>query len=93
MRESPITCDTLLITDAGSGVKWRVPKPLVECSMRLLHNDLIASKDYGGLLGAIHADTNDVIISNIMLCSLAPLQLRPMKYHHKIMCGCAIGNT
>ena len=61
--------------------------------MRQLHNDIIASQDYGGLLGAIHADTNDVIISEIMLRSLAPLQLCPMKYHHKIMCGCAIGNT
>ena len=68
--ESPIARDTLLITDAESRVKRRVPKLLLECSMRQLHNELIASPDYGGLLGAIHADTNDVIISDTVLLSL-----------------------
>ena len=43
-----------------------------------LHNELIASLDDGGLVGARHAITNDVIISDTMHCSLAPLQLRPM---------------
>ena len=28
-----------------------------------------------------------------MLCSLAHPRLRPMTYHNKIMCGCAIYNT
>ena len=28
-----------------------------------------------------------------MLSSLAPPQLRPMTYNHKMMCGCAICNT
>ena len=93
MRESPIARDTLLITDAESGVKWRVPKILLECSMLQLHNELIASPDYGGLIGSRHADTNDVIISDTMLSYLAPPQLRPIIDHHKIMCGCAIWNT
>ena len=61
--------------------------------MRQLHNDLITSPYYGVLLGARHADTNDVIISDTMLRSLAPPQLRPMTNHHKIMCGCAICNA
>ena len=61
--------------------------------MRQLHNELIASPDDGGLLGSIHAETNDVIISDTMLCSLAPPQLRPMTDNQKIMCGCAIFNT
>ena len=49
VRESPITRDTLLITDAESGVKWRVTKLLLECFMKKLHNDIIASPDDGGL--------------------------------------------
>ena len=61
--------------------------------MQQLHNDLIDSPDDGGLLGARHADTNDVIISDTMIRSLAPPQLRPITDHHKRMCGCANCNT
>ena len=61
--------------------------------MRQLHNKLIASPDYEGLIGAIHADTNDVIISDTMIFSLAPPQLLPMIDHQKMICGCAICNT
>ena len=93
MRESPIARDTLLITDAEYGVKQRVPKILLECSMRQLHNELIASPYDGVLLGARHTNTNVVIISDTMLCSLAPHQLRPMADNQKMMCGCAICNT
>ena len=38
VRESPIARDTLIITDAESGVKRIVLKLLPECSMRQLHN-------------------------------------------------------
>ena len=93
VRQSPITRDTLLITDVDTKVKCRLPKILLECSMRQLHNEIIASPDDGGLLGAIHAKTNDVIISDTMIRSLAPPQLRPMIDNHKMMCGCAICNT
>ena len=72
VRQYPITCDTLLIADANSKVKRRVPKLLLECSMRQLHNDLRASPYYGGLLGARHSDKNGVIISDTMIRSLAP---------------------
>ena len=61
--------------------------------MRKLHNELIASPDDGGLVGARHAITNDVIISDTMLCSLAPPQLRTITDNHKMMCGCSICNT
>ena len=71
VSESPIERDNLLITDAEYGVKHRVPKILPEFSMRQFHNDIIASPYDGGLLGSIHADTNDVIISDTMLSSLA----------------------
>ena len=70
-----------------------MPKFLLECSIRQLHNEIIASPDDGGLLGAGHAETNDVIISDTMLRSLAPPQLRPMTDNHNMMCGCAICNT
>ena len=92
MRQYPMTRDNLLIADAYFKGKNRVPKLLLECSMRKFHNELIASPDDGGLLGSIHAETNDVIISDTMLCSLAPPQLRPMIDTHKMMCGCAICN-
>ena len=68
-------------------------KLLLECSMQQLHNDLIVSPEFVGLLGARHANPNDVIISDTMLCALAPPQLRPMIDHHKMMGGCAICNT
>ena len=93
VRQSPISRDTLLIVDAYTKVKRRVPKILLECYMRQLHNELITSPDVGGLLGARHAEKNDVIISDTMLWSLAPPQLRPMKDNHKMMYGCAILNT
>ena len=55
MRQSPITSDTLLISDADTKVKRRVPKLLLECSMRQFHNELIALPDDGGLVGARNA--------------------------------------
>ena len=78
VRESPITRDTLLIVDADTKEKRRVPKLLLECSMRQLHNEIIASPDDVVLVGARHAITNDVIISDTMIRSLAPPQLRTM---------------
>ena len=93
VRESPITRDTLLIADADTKEKRRLPKLLLECSMRQLHNEIIASPGDGGLVGARNAIANDLIINDTMLRSLAPPQLRPMTYNHKMMCGCAICNT
>ena len=58
-----------------------------------MHNDLIDSPEDVGLLGGRHANKNDVIISDTMLCSLSPTQLRPMTDYQKMMWGCAICNT
>ena len=93
VRKYPISRDTLIIIDAESGVKRRGPKLLLECSMRKLHNEIINSPYGGGLLGARLADTNDVIISDTMIRSLSPPQLRPLTYNHTIMCGCEICNN
>ena len=87
LRQSPITRDTLLIVDKDTKVKHRVPKRLLGCSIRQLHNELIVSPDDVGLVGSRHAITNDVIISDTMLHSLAPPQLRPMIDNHKMMCS------
>ena len=93
VHQSPITHDNLLIADADTKEKCRVPKLLLECSIRQLQNELIASPDDGGLVGARHAITNDVIISDTMLCSLAPPHLRPITDNQKMMYDCAICNT
>ena len=55
----------------------------MKCSMKQLHNEIIASPDYGGLVGSRHTDTNDVIISGTFICSLAPPQLCPMTDNEK----------
>ena len=93
VHESPISRYTLIMIDVESRVKRRVPKLLRECSMQMLHNELITSQDDWGLLRAIHADKNDDIISDTMLSSLEPPQLLPMTDNHKMMCGCVICNT
>eukprot|EP00978_Attheya_sp_CCMP212_P025069 scaffold79890_cov67-Attheya_sp.AAC.1 len=93
VRQSPITRDTLIIKDVDTGVKRSVPKLLLECSTRQLHNEMIAPPDQGGLQGARHHTSNDVIISDTMLRSLVPPELRPMTDRHKIMCGCTICYT
>ena len=92
VREYPMAHDTLLTTFAESIVNREFQYSL-EFSMQQLHNELIASTYDGGLLGAIHANTNDVIISDTIFYSLARPQLRPMTYNHKMMCGCAVCNT
>ena len=61
--------------------------------MQQLHNELIASPYDGGLLGCRHAETNDVIISDTVICSLEPPQILLMIDNHRMMCGCAICNT
>ena len=61
--------------------------------MQQLHDDIIASPDDGGLFGARHSITSDVIIINTVLRSLAPSKLLPMKNNHKMMCVCAICNS
>ena len=61
--------------------------------MRQLHNEIIASPDDGGLVGSRHAITSHVIISDTMLQSSAPPQLRPMTDNHKMVSGCASVRT
>ena len=61
--------------------------------MTSTHNEVIASPDNGGLLGVIHANTNDGTISDTMLRYIAPPKLHPIIDHRNMLCGCAICNT
>jgi hypothetical protein len=92
--QSPIVNDTLLIRNTETGDKQRVPKLLLECSMRQLHNELLAPPNDGGLVaGARDVLTKEAVISDTMLRSIAPPQLRQMSDRHKLMCGCEYCTT
>jgi hypothetical protein len=93
VRQSPIVNDSLLIKNNETGQKERVPKLLLECSMRQLHNELLASPQDGGLAGARDVVTKEAVISDTMLRSIAPPQLRQMSDRHKLMCGCEYCTT
>jgi hypothetical protein len=94
VRLLPIVNDTLLIKDTKTGVKHEVPKLLLECSIRQLHNDLLSPPNEGGLVGARDAFTNEAVItSDTMLQAIAPRELRQMSDRHKLMCGCEYCNT
>ena len=73
-------------------VKWSIKSCifLLELSIRQLHNKTLALPYYVGLIGSIHANKNDVIISEKYICAFAPPSLTPMTDDHKMMCGCAI---
>eukprot|EP00978_Attheya_sp_CCMP212_P034636 scaffold146167_cov65-Attheya_sp.AAC.1 len=93
IRESPIVRDTLLIAEDSDGVKTRVPKLLLECSVCELHNELISPTLEGGLEEAKDRVTGEVIISDTMVRSIMPAQIRRIQEHHKQMCGCDYCNT
>ena len=61
--------------------------------MQQFHNEIISSPDDGGLLGARHANRNDLIISYTMIHYLSPPQLCPITDNQKMMFSCAIYNT
>jgi hypothetical protein len=87
--QSPITNDTLLIVNQETGIMIRVPKLLIEISVRELHNDLLELPESGGLAEARDAE-GKVIISDSVLRCLLPPQLRKMTARHKQMCGCEV---
>ena len=64
-----------------------VPKLLSRMSVREIHNNLVSATIYGGLKEA--RDENDkIIISDSILRSLMPTQLKTMYLRYKVMCGC-----
>jgi len=86
--ESPIVNDTILIYNPLTGKKDKcVPKLLLMISVRELHNDLLKPVEEGGFEYAWTED-GKVLISDTMLRSLKPKELKTMTERHKQMCGC-----
>ena len=64
-----------------------VPKRLLQVSVRELHNSLVRDPNDGGIKYARDED-GDIIISDYILRSLLPPQLKKMSARYKVMCGC-----
>ena len=86
---SPSMNDTLLIQNRNNPLeKIRVPKLLRNCSMRELHNDLIA-KSPEGFPDAYDADGN-ILISDTALRALMPPNIKKFTNRYKETCGCEV---
>ena len=64
-----------------------VPKLLLQVSVRELHNILVGDPNDGGIKDARDED-GKIIISDSILRSLLPHQLKQMSARYKVMCGC-----
>ena len=64
-----------------------VPKLLLQVSVRELHNSLVNDPNDGGLKYGRDED-GKIIISDFILGSLLPPQLKQMSARYKIICGC-----
>jgi hypothetical protein len=82
---SPLSKDTLLVSNPDTGRKERVGKLLLEIPVRELHNDLLDERR--GLKEARN-EKGEVLISDTALRYLLPKQIRKMTASHKQMCGC-----
>ena len=71
---SPIANDTYIVKNED-GTQGHVPKLLLECSVRELHNDLIKVPEQGGLEGAVN-DSGEIIISDTALRAHLPKNLK-----------------
>ena len=65
----------------------RVPKLLLQVSVRELNNSVVIDINDGGLKDAPNED-GKTIISDSTLRSLLPPQLKQMSACYKVMCGC-----
>ena len=83
---SLIKSDTLLVKDKD-GNKVKMPKLLLECTPRELHNDMLKPVLKGGFRGA-YDDKGNALISDTALRSFLPKNLRKMTNRYKQMCCC-----
>ena len=67
MRVSPITYNTHLVSQYVSTNKVSVPKILLGCYVKKIHNGLIDTYANGGLSSARDTVTRDVLISDTSL--------------------------
>jgi hypothetical protein len=84
--ESPIKDETLLVLNPLTGIKERKAKLLLCVPVRELHNDLVKDTPTG--LAEAKDANNKCVISDTMLRSLLPPELKPATQRHKQMCGC-----
>jgi hypothetical protein len=84
--ESPIKDETLLVLNPSTGIKERKAKLLLCVPVRELHNDLVKEPPIG--LAEAKDANNKCVISDTMLRSLLPAELKPATKRHKQMCGC-----
>ena len=86
---SPSMNDTLLIQNRDNPLeKIRVPKLLRSCSMRELHNDLLAESSEG--FPDAYSTDGKVIISDTALRALMPPNIKKYTNKYKETCGCEI---
>jgi hypothetical protein len=83
---SPIKDETLLVYNSLTGIKERKAKLLLCIPVRELHNDLQKEPPMG--LAAAKDAAGKCLISDTMLRSLLPPELKPATNRHKQMCGC-----
>jgi hypothetical protein len=80
----PIKDETLLVLNPLTGIKERKAKLLLCIPVRELHNELLKDPPAG-----LAEDVNNkCVISDTMLRSLLPPELKPATKRHKQMCGC-----
>ena len=83
----PISNDCLKVMFNDQTEPQLVPKLLLQVSVRELHNSLASDTNDGGLKYDRDEDDN-IIISDYILRSLFPLQLKQISAQYKVMYGC-----
>jgi hypothetical protein len=85
---SPLKDETLLVKDPFTGERLRKTKLLLCLPIRELHNDLYKDPPVG--LPTAIDNNGKQLISDTMLRSLLPPELKPATKRHKQMCGCEV---
>ena len=85
--QSPISNYCLKVMLDDQTETQLVPKLLLQVSVREIHNSLVSDPNDVGLKDARDED-GKIIISDSILRSLLPPQLKQMPARYKIMCGC-----
>ena len=86
---SPIAKDTILVRDMISGNKdRREGKYLIQISIRELHNNLIKSKNEGGLEEVWNG--KKLLVSDTGLRYMIPTNVKKLTSRYKQICGCEV---
>ena len=85
--KSPIYNDCIKVMLDDQTEPQLVPELLLHVSIRELHNILVSDTNDGGLKYSRY-EYGNIIISDYILRSLLPPQLKQMYASYKIICGC-----